>query len=105
MHIVDETGEPQKEIVAPSFSRVPEDAPGELTRLVPDIQGKTVPAEISITNEEKLTIENIQLKTQLLQHQLDVVFKALVTKYNIDVQMWSYDVISGKFTKRNEIKN
>lgn len=58
-----------------------------------------VRTEISITNEERLTIENVQLKLQVLQGQLDSFVKQLVAKYKIDMQGWSYDVVGGKFVK------
>lgn len=54
--------------------------------------------EISVTNEERLTIQNVQLQIQNLQLQLDSYFKQLVEKYKIGVQGWSYDP-TGKFVK------
>lgn len=55
-----------------------------------------------VTNEERLAIENTQLKIQILQGQLDFLFKTIVTKYNIDTQAWSYDVAGGKFVSKNK---
>lgn len=57
------------------------------------------PSEISITTEERLSVENAQLKIQVLQQQLDALVKQLVAKYKIDVQGWSYDAVNGKFVK------
>lgn len=54
--------------------------------------------EIAVTSEERLTIENIQLKMQILQGQLDSFMKQLVLKYEITDHEGFY-YLSGKFTK------
>lgn len=63
------------------------------------------PTEIAITNEEKLSLENFQLKVQLLEEQLttqrmglDAYVQALVAKYKIAGKDWRYDP-TGKFVK------
>lgn len=62
----------------------------------------TEPTKISITREEQLTIENVQLKLQVLQVQLDSFIKQLVDKYKIDVHSWSYDAVGGNFVKNKQ---
>lgn len=57
------------------------------------------PVEISITNEERLLIQNFQLQIQNLQLQLDSFIKQLVAKYKIEPQGWTYDLANGKFIK------
>lgn len=60
------------------------------------------PTEIAITNEERLAIENAQLKIQILQGQLDSCVKEVTVKYKIyDVQEWSYNP-TGKFIRINK---